>query len=249
MGTLPRPPDSERGVPDRLWTTPERARLWTTRGPTREGRRAAGAGWGACQTEGVPREIADDAARVAVLKDLRILDEPRTAEFAALARLAAFICGTPTAAVNLIDSDRQWQAGAYGMEPGVASREDSMCAKSLPLADVTYTPDASKHEVFRDNPFVTGRLADVRLYISAPVVVSEHVVGSLCAFDSQPGRLSADQIGRLEDLAFAAGKFLELRRPQVTSRMQRSATRSPASSTGRSSRTRWAWPSPGAAGH
>jgi diguanylate cyclase (GGDEF)-like protein len=147
-----------------------------------------------------------------VLADLDIIDRPRTAEFEALARLAAFVCGTPTAAVNLIDRDRQWQAAAYGVAPGQVAREDSMCSHSIRSAGVTYVPDASVHELFRTNPFVTGVVGQVRLYAAAPLVVAEQPVGTLCAFAEEPRQLSEEQLGRLQDLAFAAGQFLELRR-------------------------------------
>ena len=96
--------------------------------------------------------LGDDKARVAVLRGLGILDRPQPAEFNTLARLAAYICGVPTGAVNLIDADRQWQAGTFGMRPLEVSRDESLCSHAIQTADVTYTPDASLHEIFRDNP-------------------------------------------------------------------------------------------------
>src|SRR5205085_8328662 len=77
---------------------------------------------------------------------------------------------------------------------------------------VTYTSDASKDEVFADNPFVTGEIADVRLYVAAPLVFNERVVGTLCAFDSRPAELTTEQIDRLRDLAETTTRILELRR-------------------------------------
>jgi diguanylate cyclase (GGDEF)-like protein len=149
--------------------------------------------------------------RLDVLRRLAILDQPQPAELNALARLAAYVCGVPTAAVNLIDADRQWQAGTFGMRPLEVSRDQSMCSRAIQSADVTYTPDASLHEVFRDNPWVSGQLGAVKLYAAAPVVVSEHVVGTVCAFAEEPAQLTEEQLDRLEDLAQTAALLLELR--------------------------------------
>ena len=155
--------------------------------------------------------LGDEAARLAVLRSLAILDQPQRAELNTLARLAAYICGVPTAAINLIDEDRQWQAGTFGMRPLEVSRDESMCSRAIQSADVTYTPDASLSALFRDSPFVSGTLGAVRLYVSAPVVVSDHVVGTVCAFADQAMQLTDEQIDRLEDLAQTAALLLELR--------------------------------------
>ncbi len=54
----------------------------------------------------------DEEERVTALHAYGVLDQPRQADLDAAARLAAYVCGTPTAVVNLIDSARQWQAAA-----------------------------------------------------------------------------------------------------------------------------------------
>jgi diguanylate cyclase (GGDEF)-like protein len=166
---------------------------------------------------------APERARVRVLHELDLLDQPRTPELEALARLTAYICGTPTAVVNLIDVDRQWQAAAFGVEPGEVSREDSMCARTFRSASVTYTADASREPLFAGNPFVTGQIANVRLYASAPLVVGDEPMGTLCAFAEESHELTGEQLARLEDLALAAGRFLELRR--MTTQLARTAIR------------------------
>src|SRR6476469_6969020 len=94
----------------------------------------------------VPWAVPDDEEeRVAALRAFGVLDQPRQADLDAAARLAAYVCGTPTAVINLIDTDRQWQAGAHGVEPGEVSRGDSMCQHTVLGTEVVYTPDA-RHE-------------------------------------------------------------------------------------------------------
>ena len=169
---------------------------------------------------------ANEADRLTTLHGLGVLDSPRDEELDALTRLASYICGTPTAVLNLIDTDRQWQAAAHGVVPGEVSRDDSMCARSILSREITYTPDASLDAVFADNPFVTGVIDSVRLYVSAPLVVGEdHVVGTLCAFDTKAASLSREQIERLRDLAGVTVRVLELRRS--AGEMARAATRDP----------------------
>src|SRR3954469_7512552 len=84
-----------------------------------------------------------ELARLAALHSLDVLDQPRSYQLDSLARLAAFVCGTPTAVVNLIDADRQGPAAAYGFEPEECSRQDSMCNVSIQSVDVSYTADAA----------------------------------------------------------------------------------------------------------
>ena len=49
----------------------------------------------------------DESSRLAALHRLGLLDQPQDDELDALTRLASYICGTPTAVLNLIDADRQ----------------------------------------------------------------------------------------------------------------------------------------------
>ena len=163
---------------------------------------------------------------MAVLRGLDVLDRPQDAELDGLTRLASYICGTPTAVLNLIDRDRQWQASAYGAEAGEVHRDESMCGYSILSRDVTYTPDASLDAVFADNPHVTGELANIRMYVAAPLIVGDdQVVGTLCAFAPEAAQLTRLQIERLRDLAAATVRLLELRR--AAGALAHAATRDP----------------------
>ncbi len=169
---------------------------------------------------------ADEPARVAALRAFGVLDQPRQGDLDAAARLAAYVCGTPTAAINLIDADRQWQAAAHGTEPSEVSRADAMCQHTVVGTEVVYTPDARDEALFAENPFVTGRIANVRLYASAPLVTSDgHSVGTISAFDERSGQLDAVQLGLLRDIADQVIALFELRR--LSAGLRRAATRDP----------------------
>ena len=160
----------------------------------------------------LPR-LTDEPARLAALHQLEALDQPRRADLDVLVRLAAYVCGTPTAVINLIDRDRQWPAAAYGYEPGQVSRADSMCATSIQAVDVSYTPNAARDARWPANPHVTGELGDIRLYAAAPLTLAGgEIVGTVCAFSNQTDELSRLQLERLRDVAEQAVRMLELRK-------------------------------------
>jgi diguanylate cyclase (GGDEF)-like protein len=162
--------------------------------------------------------------RLTALHDLDVLDQPRTPELDGLARLAAFVCGTPTAMVNLIDAARQFPAAAYGFEPVESSRLDSMCNTSIQCLDVSYTADAAVDPRWSDNPFVTGVLDRVRLYAAAPLILGGgEVIGTVCAFSGRPQELTRLQLERLRDVADQAVLVLQLR--EDAARLGHAATR------------------------
>jgi signal transduction histidine kinase len=126
-----------------------------------------------------------------------------------LARTAATVCDAPFAVVNVITADEQHQIAAHGLEPGICSREDSMCAQVFRSGTTTVVPDASVDARFRGNPFVTGTLGDVRFYVSVPLV-AEAALGSLCVFSPYPATLEPKDRAVLESLAEHVTDVLQL---------------------------------------
>ncbi len=128
-----------------------------------------------------------------------------------LVRLAARLCDVPFSVVNIITEDHQVQIAAWGVDPGVCSREDSMCAKVFLSKHTTVVADASQDVRFADNPFVTGEIASVRFYASVPLqTAAGFVLGSLCVFSDGPASPTAEQIGMVEVLAHQVVEVLEL---------------------------------------
>ena len=151
--------------------------------------------------------------RLAALHEYSLLDAPADDELEAVVRVAAMVAGVPFATLNLIDENRQSQLTTTGFEGGDSTRRDSMCAIRFETGDLTYVPDASLDPAYRLNPWVTGQLATVRLYASAPLVTPQgYALGSLCVFDSEPGELNDEQIARLKDLAQVILALFERRR-------------------------------------
>ena len=155
----------------------------------------------------------NEQQRLAALHEYRVLDAPADDELEAVVRVAAMIAGVPTATLNLIDEHRQCQLTTTGFTGGDSARSDSLCAVRFEAGEFVYTSDARADPAYRDNPWVTGVLADVRFYASAPLVTPQgHALGTLCVFDSVPRELTAEQIARLEDLAGVVLALFERRR-------------------------------------
>jgi signal transduction histidine kinase len=137
---------------------------------------------------------------------------PEVPELHSIARLAAHVCGVPSAAINLLDETAQHMVAAEGAERGVTPREDSMCATTVQLDAPVHVADARLDERFADNPFVTGRIARVRFYAGSQLRMPDgDTVGTLCVFDEQPRTLDDAQRAALDDLAAQVVQVLQLR--------------------------------------
>lgn len=145
-----------------------------------------------------------------LLEQYRLPDAAPAEQLRALARIAAVVCGVDNAVVNLLDASFQHQVGEIGFEGRAAAVGDSMCATAVRRPELHYVPDARQEPFFRTNPWVDGRLARVRFYASAPMVLSDgRVLGTLCVFDGRVRTLTDGQRRSLRDLAGQAVALFE----------------------------------------
>jgi len=152
-----------------------------------------------------------DARRTEGIAQYDVLSRPPRLDLLAIVELAARICGTPMATINLITDIEQHQVATFGFDAGVCSREDSMCAHVLDQGTPIVVPDASVDERFRDNPFVTGVIGNVRFYASHKLVTHDGIViGTLCVFDEEVRELDEAQTEALGTLAERIVDVLEL---------------------------------------
>lgn len=158
----------------------------------------------------------DEAAALAALDALQVLDSAPDPEFDAIARAAALLCGVPIALVSLIDADRQWLKAQVGeVFSGQTPRDLAFCAHTVLGDELLVVQDATQDERFVDHPFVTGA-PNIRFYAGAPLVVSGgHRVGALCLIDQQPRQLTSVQREALQCLAVVAASALEGRRSRL----------------------------------
>ena len=155
------------------------------------------------------RETED---RVAALRDYAIMDTPPEPQFDDLTRLASYICGTPMAAITLLDAERQWFKSRIGLADPETPIGQSFCAKAVQTGDLMVVPDAQTDPRFRGYPNVTGD-PHIRFYAGMPIELPEGPrVGALCVIDNRPRTLSDEQLEMLRLLGRQVASNLALHR-------------------------------------
>ena len=153
----------------------------------------------------------EEEARLAALGRLDLLDTGADPFVDTIVRLAAQVCGTPIAAVSLIDVDRQWFKSSIGLDATETPRSAAFCAHTILDPDHAFVvDDVSGDRRFEDNPLVTGD-PHIRFYAGAPIAVGgQPPIGSLCVIDDVPRRLTGTQLNSLERLRDSLVIYLEL---------------------------------------
>ena len=143
----------------------------------------------------------NEAARVATLHSLHILDTPRDDRFDRYTRIAARIFDMPIALISLVDESRQWFKSVKGFEGVETPREVSFCAHAILDDDVFEVCNSRQDMRFRDNPLVIQH-PHVRYYAGAPLhTPNGHKIGTLCVIDRVPRKLDDEDKRILKDLA------------------------------------------------
>ncbi|MBA2935428.1 response regulator [Sphingomonas sp. CGMCC 1.13654] len=155
--------------------------------------------------------VPDEAARLAALRDLGLLDTGPESGFDDLVEVARVLAGTPVALVSLIDAERQWFKARVGLDAAETPRSVAFCDHAIRGHDVLVVPDATRDPRFANNPLVTGD-PFIRFYAGAPIRTPEgHAIGTVCVIDTAP-RDRFDQAPALAALARQAAALIEFRR-------------------------------------
>jgi len=158
----------------------------------------------------------NEAARLAALHALEVLDSPAEAEFDALVKVAALICEVPISLISLVDSRRQWFKAQVGL-PGVqeTTRDIAFCAHAVYAEEFFEVSDATADARFADNPLVQSA-PGIRFYAGAPIRLSSgHLAGTLCVIDRVARTLQPVQREVLTLLSVAAARALETRASEI----------------------------------
>ena len=105
----------------------------------------------------------DEATRQAALDSLKILDTAPEERFDRITRLAQQLFGVETAAISLIDHDRQWFKSKIGLEAEETLRSVAFCDVTIRESKNFTVPDATQDSRFSNNPLVTGD-PNIRFY-------------------------------------------------------------------------------------
>jgi diguanylate cyclase (GGDEF)-like protein len=162
---------------------------------------------------------ANEAARLAALREYDILDKACWDSFDNITRIAASLTGSPIALISLIDSERQWFLSRQGLEAAETSRDLAFCAHAiLDPSQPLVVEDATQDPRFADNELVTGA-PDIRFYAGIPLVTSGGpAIGTLCVIDRTPKQISPQMLSALGDLGRMVMTTLDLRRAMLGTR-------------------------------
>ena len=138
-----------------------------------------------------------------------VLDTAAESAYDAITVLAAQVCGTPVAAVTLVDADRQWFKSIYGLELAQTPRDVSFCSEVVADSRPVVVADARDDRRFADNPLVTGD-PRVRGYLGVPLIGRDGLpLGALCALDYRERQFSTAQVEAMSALAQQVVLLLE----------------------------------------
>ncbi len=153
-----------------------------------------------------------EAARLAALLELSILDTARAPSYDRLSRIAALSLDVPMAFVTFVDEARVWFKATYGTDLKECARAGSFCGQTVLMKAPLVVTDAAKDPRFRNNPFVAGP-AGVRFYAGVAIRHPDgHALGTLCVFDTKVRDITSQELSILKELAGLAAAELALRK-------------------------------------
>lgn len=154
---------------------------------------------------------SNENERLARLRSYQVLDTGPEEAFDRIARLASSILDVPIAVISLVDEGRQWFKAKVGLAANETSRDVAFCAHAILGNEVFVVADATKSDLFKDNPLVTGA-PDIRFYAGAPLRTHDGFnLGTVCAIDRKPRQARPEQLALLRDLSALVVDQLELR--------------------------------------
>jgi GAF domain-containing protein len=159
--------------------------------------------------------MRNDPKRLAELRRHLILDSTAERAYDDIARLLATNLEVPIAMVNLLDEDRDWFKSCIGLPLSESPAATSFCEAFfrtsddfIVVEDTMAAPGLATHPLVVGPPFI-------RFYAAARLAVDGHTLGTLCAYDFQPRRISESQIQQLQTLAAAVVELMHKRTPPI----------------------------------
>ena len=151
---------------------------------------------------------AKEARRQLAVDQLGIVDTPPEERFDRIAALARTLFGTQSAALTVIDGDRQWHKARICVADAESPRSNSFCEVTITGTAAMVIPDALLDDRFRDNPLVVGE-PKIRFYAGFPIESpSGELIGALCVFDSEPRAAGTIDLVLLRELALMVQREL-----------------------------------------
>jgi diguanylate cyclase (GGDEF)-like protein len=150
--------------------------------------------------------------RLDAIVSLGLLERAGDSALTALVRLGSYVTGARAGAIHLLAERSQHRIAAVGAPLGEHPREDAMCRLVVDDERRIVCADATGDPRFGYSSFVQGS-EPVRFYASVPLrVAGGTVIGTLCAWDTEPRELDDERLALFEDVAEQAVWRIELTR-------------------------------------
>lgn len=157
------------------------------------------------------QKLADEAGRLAAVRRLDVFDTPEERAFEHITEIAKLGLRVPSAAISLIDEDRQWFKARRGVDVHQTSRRLSFCSHAIRQREPLVIENTADDPRFQHHPQVVGD-PHIRSYAGAPLVLPDgYQAGALCVVDLVPRQFDAVEIRLLASLADCVVRELELR--------------------------------------
>lgn len=154
----------------------------------------------------------EEARRLRVLEDYKILDTKDESDFDEITKLASEICNTPISLISFIDSNRQWFKSTYGISIKETPRNVSFCAHAIEGDSLFVVENATEDERFKNFSLVTGD-PNIVFYAGIPLTDKDgYSMGALCVIDNKTKKLTEFQSNALQTLGRQVVRLLELRK-------------------------------------
>lgn len=146
-----------------------------------------------------------DPERLRALYSTGLLDASPDAAYDRLVGIAAEALAVPTAAVSLVDHDRQYLFSAVGLTGELEKTrqtpiDQSVCQYVVNSGEPLIVEDARAHPLLKDHPTVLSE--SLLAYVGMPLTdPSGQTIGTLCVWDSQPRQWSTGHVQILHDLS------------------------------------------------
>jgi len=132
---------------------------------------------------------------------------PKDPDLDVFAEAACLITDCAASLIAMMESETQKVQSCVGFELDVLPRESTICQHTIMSNDVLVIEDTLLDDRSRYNETMIS--AGVRFYVGVPLLDEEgHALGTICAFDFEPKKITCKQVHSLKKLSESITKIL-----------------------------------------
>lgn len=154
---------------------------------------------------------SNELARLELIRQCQGVDTDPEQAFDDLVRLAAQVCDTPIAVINLVHENRQWFQAQIGLDKAEIPSDFGVCPIFIQKKEIVIITDTLTDRTTRNSSVVTS-YPYMRFYAGVPLITPEgEAIGTLCVIDRIPREISQEQVESLRVLSRHVVTHLHLR--------------------------------------